>query len=251
MWVQSAITGLLAGTFGGLIGIGGGVIMIPLMVGWLHLTQHKAHGTSLVAVVFTGLIGAASYALQGSVDLLAAVVLAATAMFTARAGARFANVIPEWKLKRAFGWFLLFMCIMLLLKPYIGHGSTGSWTAIPILIVAGALTGFLSGMMGVGGGTIMVPAMVLGVGLDQHLAQGTSLLAMVPASAVGAYTHRSLGNLVNKLLPGLVAGVIVGSYLGSTFAHLLPAPTLRILFVLVMAYNAQRYVRARVPQAAA
>ncbi|MGB9825741.1 MAG: TSUP family transporter, partial [Desulfofundulus sp.] len=80
--------GLAAGFFGGLVGLGGGVIMIPLMVGMLKMGQHKAHGTSLVALVFTGISGAITYALNGSVDILASVLLASTAIFTARAGAR-------------------------------------------------------------------------------------------------------------------------------------------------------------------
>ena len=82
------------------MGLGGGVIMIPLMVGVLKMNQHKAQGTSLVALVFTGLSGAITYSLKGSVDILAAVLLASTAIFTARAGARFAHALPEWKLKR-------------------------------------------------------------------------------------------------------------------------------------------------------
>ena len=57
------LIGLVAGMFGGLVGLGGGVIMIPLMVGVLKLTQHQAHGTSLVALVFTGIAGAINYSM--------------------------------------------------------------------------------------------------------------------------------------------------------------------------------------------
>ena len=59
---MSFLIGLAAGVFGGLMGLGGGAVMIPMMVGWMKLTQHKAHGTSLVALVFTGMAGAAAYA---------------------------------------------------------------------------------------------------------------------------------------------------------------------------------------------
>src|SRR5512147_2059236 len=101
------LIGIVAGMFGGLVGLGGGVIMIPLMVGVLKLTQHQAHGTSLVALVFTGISGAATYALQGSMDLTAAALLAATAIVTARAGAHYAHSLSEWVLKRSFGGFLV------------------------------------------------------------------------------------------------------------------------------------------------
>ena len=180
------LIGLIAGLFGGLVGVGGGVIMIPLMVGVLRLTQHQAHGSSLVALVFTGLAGAITYAMKGSVDVVASALLAVTAIFTARFGAHFAHALPEWKLKRSFGGFLLFVSILLLLKPYLAQVAnpvSAGWAKVVVLMIAGVFTGFLSGMMGVGGGTIMVPAMVLLAGMGQHMAQGSSLLAMVPAGA--------------------------------------------------------------------
>jgi uncharacterized protein len=247
----SFLIGLIAGIFGGLVGLGGGVVMIPLMVGFMKLTQHKAHGTSLVALVFTGISGAITYALKGSIDITASLLIATTAIFTARAGAHYAHALPEWKLKRAFGIFLIFVSVLLLLKPYLSL-STGSVSAsvkIIILLATGIFTGFLSGMMGVGGGTIMVPAMVLLAGIGQHTAQGISLLAMVPAGGVGAFTHWKLGNVTANLLIGLVPGILIGTYAGGTLAHLLPDNTLRIIFAAVLIWTGLRYARTPVSKA--
>jgi uncharacterized protein len=242
--------GLFAGIFGGLVGLGGGVIMIPLMVGFLKLTQHQAHGTSLVALVFTGIAGAIAYGLQGTVDITASVLIAATAMVTARAGAHFAHSLPEWKLKRSFGGFLIFVSCLMLIKPYLPHipGMDEGWPKIVVLLMTGVFTGFLSGMMGVGGGTIMVPAMVLLAGFTQHMAQGTSLLAMVPAGGVGAYTHGKLGNVRKDLLSGLIPGILIGTYLGGTLAHVLSDATLRIVFAAVLIWTGVRYLRTKRPQ---
>ncbi|RDV81716.1 sulfite exporter TauE/SafE family protein [Ammonifex thiophilus] len=244
------LIGLAAGYFGGLVGLGGGVVMIPLMVGVLRFSQHKAHGTSLVALVFTGLAGAFSYAREGSVDVLAAVLLASTAIFTARFGARFAHALPEWKLRRSFGAFLIAVSLLLLLKPYIFHAShrIGEWPEALILLFVGLFTGFLSGMMGVGGGSLMVPAMVLLTGFSQHTAQGSSLLAMVPAGAVGAYTHWRLGNVNAQILPGLILGIIAGSYLGGFSAHLLSEGALRAVFAAVLIWTGARYLRTPRPK---
>ncbi|TFU27106.1 sulfite exporter TauE/SafE family protein [Thermus tengchongensis] len=239
------LIGVLGGAFGGLVGLGGGVVMVPLMVGLLKLSQHKAHGTSLVAVFFTGLMGALTYGLQGSLSLKAALFLAATAILTARLGARYAHSLAEKDLKRAFGLFLLFVSLLLLLKPYLapmGLVRGEVWEDITLLL-AGGFTGFLSGMMGVGGGTIMVPAMVLVLGMDQHTAQGTSLLAMVPASLVGAYTHHRLGNVESALAMGLVPGVFLGTFLGGATAHFLPEATLRFVFAAVLLWTAWRNLR--------
>jgi len=241
------LVGFLGGLFGGLVGLGGGTVMIPLMVGLMKLSQHRAHGTSLVAVFFTGLMGALTYGLQGSLDLKAAFFLALTAILTARQGARYAHSLPEARLKRAFGWFLFFVSFLLLLKPYLAPiGLVRGEVAQDLtLLLAGAFTGFLSGMMGVGGGTIMVPAMVLLLGMAQHTAQGTSLLAMVPASFVGAYTHFRLGNVEKSLVPSLVPGVLLGTFLGGELAHFLPEEGLRLLFAAVLLWTAWRYLKPK------
>ncbi len=246
---MSFLIGFLAGIFGGLVGLGGGVIMIPLMVGILKLDQHKAHGTSLVALVFTGISGAIAYGMKGTVDVTASVLIAATAIATARAGAHYAHAMAEWKLKRSFGGFLIFVSILLLLKPSLSHipGMDTGWPKITVLLLTGVFTGFLSGMMGVGGGTIMVPAMVLLAGFEQHLAQGSSLLAMVPAGAVGAYTHWRLGNVRTNLLTGLIAGILMGTLLGGTMAHVLSEGTLRIVFACVLIWTGLRYLRTKPP----
>jgi hypothetical protein len=249
---MSFLIGLVAGIFGGLVGLGGGVVMIPLMVSILKLGQHKAHGTSLVALVFTGISGAITYALKGSVDITASVLLAVTAIFTARAGAHYAHALAEWKLKRALGAFLILVSILLLLKPYLAHtGSASSGlTKIVTLLITGILTGFLSGMMGVGGGTIMVPAMVLLAGFNQHTAQGSSLLAMIPAGGVGAHAHWRLGNVKTDLLPGLIPGILLGTYLGGNLAHVLSEGTLRIVFALVLIWTGVRYLKTPVAKLA-
>ena len=243
---MSFIIGLIAGIFGGLVGLGGGVIMIPLMVRIKQLSQHQAHGTSLMALVFTGLSGAVTYYLNGSVDILASVLLAAAAIFTARFGALYANSLPEWHLKRAFGIFVILVSLILLAKPYfaqVSHPVSG-WPKVAVLLASGALAGFFSGMMGVGGGSLMVPALVLLVGHSQHTAQGSSLLAMVPAGSVGAYTHWRLGNVVTKILPGLIVGIILVTYLGGTLAHFLAEANLRLIFAVVLILLGIRDIRA-------
>lgn len=237
--------GLVAGAFGGLVGLGGGVVMIPLMVRFLGFSQHLAHGTSLAALVFTGLTGAGTYYLNGTVDPLAAALLAATAILTARFGALYAHSLPEWKLKLAFGVFIITVSLLLLLKPYyaqLSHPASGAFRVV-LLLASGGVSGFFAGLMGVGGGSLMVPAMVLFLGFSQHLAQGTSLLAMVPAGAVGAYTHWRLGNVALPVVPGLVLGIVAGTYGGGTLAHWLSEGSLRLIFAGVLIWQGCRDIK--------
>ncbi|HQK99346.1 MAG TPA: sulfite exporter TauE/SafE family protein [Smithellaceae bacterium] len=236
--------GLAAGLFGGLIGLGGGFIMIPLLVGWLKLDQCRAHGTSLAVLIFTGLSGAATYGWHGNVNWPAAIALAAPAVVTAAAGARLADRLPDWKLKRAFGVFLIFCSALLLLRPCFSAiaDHLPAHIMLAALLVVGAFTGFLSGLMGVGGGTIMVPAMILLAGFSQHLAQGTALLVMVPAGLVGAWTHWKLGNVASGLLYGMIPGILVGTFMGGSLAQFIPEDPLRWMFVFVAIYMGVRYV---------
>ncbi|MFQ3574563.1 MAG: sulfite exporter TauE/SafE family protein [Thermodesulfovibrionales bacterium] len=241
------IIGICAGFFGGLVGLGGGVVMIPMMVGILKLTQHQAHGTSLVALVFTGATGAITYYMHGNVDILAAILLAVTSIITVRYGAKYAHSLPEWRLKRAFGGFLIFASAMLMLKPYIGIGivEIQGLTKIITLLITGLFAGFVAGMMGVGGGTVMVPPMVILMGMTQHMAQGTSLMCMVAAGIVGAHTHWNLGNVVPKILIGLIIGIILGTYGGSTVAQFLPELYLRVIFSSFLTWTGIRYLRTK------
>jgi uncharacterized membrane protein YfcA len=78
--IVNFLIGIIAGVFGGLVGIGGGVLMIPLMAGIKKIGQHKAHGTSLVAVVFTGIIGAITYFFYNALDVWAAILISFAAV---------------------------------------------------------------------------------------------------------------------------------------------------------------------------
>ena len=236
--IISFVIGLTAGSFGGILGIGGGLIMIPLMVGVLKLTPHKAHGTSLVALVFTGISGAITYASHGALNLTAAALLVVTAVVTAPLGARYCNALTEKNLKKYFGAFLIFCSVLLFLKPYLTGfiGTLPGYANIIIFLITGAITGFLSGMMGVGGGTIMIPVMVILIGFTQHVAQGTSLLVMVPAGAIGAFTHWKMGNVEKGILWGLIPGIILGTYLGGNIANSIPNDTLRLIFAAMLIF---------------
>lgn len=243
---MSIFIGLTTGIFGGLVGVGGGAIMITLMVGILKVSQHQAHGTSLVAIIFTGISGAITYYMNGSIDLISSLLLASTAIITARIGAIYANSLPEFVLKRAFGCFILLVTLILLLKPYLTHISVSStlWLKVTVLLFTGAFTGFLSGMMGIGGGAIMIPVMVILAGFDQYTAQGISLLTMIPISLTGAFTHWRLGNVHADVLPGLIPGILIGTFLGGSLAHLLPEAALRVIFSAVSLYIGIKNIRA-------
>lgn len=240
------VIGLLGGFFGGLVGLGGGVIMIPMMTVFAGLSQREAHGTSLVAVACTAIMGALVYFFHGIIDWQASLVLAVSAALFSRMGAVYAHSLKEIHLKRGFGIFIACVSLLLIAKGFIpgAKEEMAFWPRMFTLFFIGVGTGLISGMMGVGGGLVMIPAMVILVGMPQHLAQGTSLLAMVPVGIVGALTHYRLGNIRVHLALGLAVGTIAGSFLGGTAAVFLPDFYLKVVFALIGVWMSIGYLKA-------
>ena len=117
---------------------------------------------------------------------------------------------------------------------------------VAIAVVLGLAAGVLAGLFGVGGGILFVPTLTLALGLEQHHAQATSLLAILPTVAVGAWRQQRYGNV--RWSPGLVLGIagIAGVVAGGFLAESLPAHVLRRLFgVLLVLTAAQLVWRAR------
>jgi uncharacterized membrane protein YfcA len=107
------------------------------------------------------------------------------------------------------------------------------WEAI-LLLAVGMATGVVSGLLGVGGGLLLIPALVLLLGYDQHLAEGTSLLVILPTAAVGAYTHHRNGFVRVRHAIALGLSGIAGAVAGSLIANALEGSTLRTVFVFYL-----------------
>lgn len=108
---RAVILGLVAGTIAGLLGIGGGIVIIPGLVLWLGLSQHQASGTSLAAVIATAGAALISFARDGTVDIEAAALIASGAIVGAAIGARILHLIPAKVLTRVFSAVVLIAAI--------------------------------------------------------------------------------------------------------------------------------------------
>ena len=161
-----AATGVGGGLLSGIAGGGGGSIMIPLMTGVLKMRQHTAHGTSLVIITFAAFASAITYSLTESVNWLLVAILIGGSTIGAFAGARGSRYVPAMRLRQALGIFLLVIAARLLLFPHIDpvFASRGV-TEVVAGAVIGVAGGLTSGALGVGGGAIFVPSLVLVLGL--------------------------------------------------------------------------------------
>jgi uncharacterized protein len=233
-----AATGAGGGAVAGLLGGGGGAVMIPLMTGLLKMNQHTAHGTSLVIIVFAALASALTYTLNAAVDWPLTATLIGGSTVGAYLGARGAGRLNAMRLRQCLGLFLLGICGRLLLFRDLAPAFQGG--GAPEILVGvgiGLAGGLAAGALGVGGGAIFVPAMVLLLGTDQHEAQGISLWVVVAAALAGSATHRRHGTVdmaaARWIIPLAVPAGAGASYLATRMSDDTLQTTFAILLSLI------------------
>jgi len=230
-----AATGLGGGFFSGLTGVGGGAIMVPLMTGPLRMRQHAAHGTSLVVIIFAAVASAAIYELREGIAWDLVLTLLPTSLVGAYLGARGVQLLPALRLRQVFGAFILLIGLRLLLLPdvdplFAAHGLSKVLAGAGI----GLAGGLVAGALGVGGGAIFVPALVLLLGTDQHVAQGVSLCVIAPAALTGALTHARHGSIDRRAARWIAPLAVPAGMVGALVASWLNGQVLQGIFAIVL-----------------
>lgn len=241
--------GMAGSMVGSLIGAGGGVVLTPLMTSVLSVSQHAAHGTSLCTITVTAALSSLRYARASQMDITAALSLACGGVLMAPLGARRSARVLSVALRRYFGVFLLVVSVLIPTLPQllavVKVPTLTTALRSVVLAAIGLLSGFLAGLLGIGGGTINVPALVIFAGFTQKVAQGSALLAMLLPTALGSMSHARLGQVRTDLLPGLVFGALIGSSLGSELAIFLPEKALRAVCSVIFFVIGVRYLYHR------
>ncbi len=115
-----------------------------------------------------------------------------------------------------------------------------------LIICIGFVAGILSGAIGIGGGIVLVPALVYFLGYQQQLAQGTTLMMLaMPVVGLAVYKYYQNGNVNFKVAIILAMGFVFGGYIGATFANLIPADTMRKIFGVIMILVAIKMILAK------
>lgn len=202
-----AAIGIAAGLLSGLFGIGGGIILVPAFIAIAKLDPKIAAGTSLLAIVPLAVSGVASYALiDGSVDVVLAGTLAAGSVLGAPLGAKILSVISRSQARWAFLVFLLVVAVSLtLIVPSRDGVFVPSLGAVAAIAALGFVVGIVSGVLGIGGGVIVVPALVLAFGISDLVAKGSSLLMIIATGMSGTIANARLRQF--DAPTALVAGI--------------------------------------------
>jgi len=238
------LLGLAVGVLVGLLGIGGGVVLVPAMVYLLHYDQHLAQGTSLfILLPPIGLGGLLQYWKNGQVDLRAGIYCAVGFLLGGYGGGLVAVPMPSRYLQGTFGFFLMLSAVLLWKKTHQpttpasqtnNETSRSHFESFGIFGIA-AFCGVAAGMVGIGGGVLLVPLLGLLFGFSQHKAQGTSLVALIPPTGLLAFMEYAKAGYVRwdtGLL--LIPGVFVGGILGGKLARKLNATRMRQVFAALM-----------------
>ncbi|MFC5138896.1 sulfite exporter TauE/SafE family protein [Actinomycetospora rhizophila] len=224
-----ATIGAVGGVVGGLIGGGAGVLYVPALDRFTAMSRARVHGTSTIAQIGLCVAGVAAYAVGGgAIDLRVGIPM--------MIGGTLGGFLGPWVLARTRETVLRVLLIAILVLTALKFGidafgpplftravvSPGlladPWFFLPTAVLVGVVIGAWSGAMGLGGGLLAVPAMVLLFGVELHVAAGTSLLMFIPNSVVGSWVHVRQGTASARWgwLLGLasVPGVVVGALLG-------------------------------------
>jgi uncharacterized membrane protein YfcA len=251
---EGLFVGGATGFISGLLGVGGGFILVPLLT-LVGVPIHTAVGTSMAFIVCASMAGLVQHVRQGSIDPVVAMILALPAAVTAWVGAQFSALLPASTLHLAFGVLLFAVLTFFRLAPLqrLAKVPTPPAThhALPYVLhrqrvvadrpytyninvvlaaLSGAGTGMIAGFFGVSGGFLLVPTLVLVFRIPLQVTVGSCLAINILPALVATVTHWQLGNVDGGLWLPLAAAGIVCSQVGARYMLKLPSEVLRNFF---------------------
>ena len=232
-------SGALVGFSLGLVGGGGSILAVPLMVYVVGVPDaHVAIGTSAIAVAANAAVNLSNHARGGTVRWSCALSFAAAGIIGAFLGSIFGKMLDGQKLLALFALLMLVIAVLMLkTRSRIGLPDVKmDWTNMPAIVGLGVATGTLSGFFGIGGGFLIVPALMLATGMSIMNAVSSSLVAVTAFGLTTAASYAWSG-LISWGLAGLfVAGGIAGGLIGTRSAQLLSARrgALNVVFAAVI-----------------
>lgn len=232
--------GLAAGALAGIFGVGGGILIVPALVAVLAMERREAHATSLAAVVPIATAGLAPYLARGDVDWVAGAWLVFGALAGALIGTALLARLSRRALAVSFTLLLGAAAVRLALPLESAEPATYTLGVAALLVVVGLLSGTVAGLLGVGGGIVIVPVLVVVLGVDPVVAKGTSLAVVVPTALLGTVRNRRAGIVSVQTAVWVGVGGVIAAVAGGWFAGLLSPTVSNVLFGVLLAVVATR-----------
>lgn len=243
-WARIALVGLLAGFTAGLFGVGGGIVIVPGLAALAGFRHKLATGTSLTAIIPIAMAGVAGYASGGEVDWPAALCVSLGAIVGAVVGTRLLTSLRTSWLQLAFAASIIIGAV----RMFVGEADAAGRPELTVamaaaMVLLGVTSGLIAGLLGVGGGIIIVPALSLLFGIPHVLAKGTSLAVIVPTAIMGTIRNRRAG--LTALGPAAIVGGagVVSALVAARVSLILDATLAQALFAGLLVVTAARLVR--------
>jgi len=246
-FVIMALIGIVIGLFSGMLGIGGGMVMVPLFRLVFGMSAVGSTATSLFTIIPTSVSGAISHARAKTCVPKLGIALGIGGACTSWLGVWLAQLSPSWLVMLAAAAVIAYSGITMFRKalktPKQSIGSSGANAPVPeppalscknLLAAAGIgmLAGVASGYVGLGGGFIMVPLMVTMLDMPMKLTSGTSLIAVMILAFPATVMQCVLGNVEYLAGIAMACGTIPGAIIGAKLVRHVPERTLRFVFAL-------------------
>ena len=226
----------------GMFGVGGGILVVPALVLMLRFDQRLANGTSLGAVLPISVASLVTYWSHDNVDWPMALWLVIGALAGAILGTKWIHVLP----RRVLGYLFAAMLIATAIRLFIpmtadGRDAITAVTAIALVFI-GLATGTLAGLLGIGGGVVMVPAMIVFFSELNVVAKGTSVAVIIPTSIMGTWRNWKADNIDLKVAAIVGFGGIVSAVAGGVIADQMSEDLSNILFASLVLVVAARMI---------
>ncbi len=249
--------GFLIGTIASMVGIGGGVFIVPLLTLLYQFEPSIAVGTSLTSIIFTSIASTLNYSRQKRIYYKAGILLAITTVPGAYLGAYLTSIITSRQLGLIFGFFLIFVALRMIFSFRIFNKHVekkeksevtsemelfNSQTKLLSGIALSFFGGLASGLLGIGGGALLVPIMNLVMAIPIHFAVATSMFTMIYTSTSGVAQHYMLGNIYINYALALALGTIFGAQLGAYYSRRISRENLRRIFGIVLVIVSVRMI---------
>lgn len=239
------LLGFLAGSLGAIVGIGGGIIIIPVLALYFHLPFPQAIGASLVSVIATSTATSSVHVERHVTDMKLGLTLELSTTIGAALAALMAHSVNHKVLALLFIAFLVYSVLSLLRRAWRSRSEKieteiPAYTVrrYPLGLAASLIAGAFSGLLGVGGGPIKVPVMYLFMGVPLRVATATSNFMMGVTAATSAYIYCGRGDIRLDVVVPLVLGVFSGSMLGARLAPRVRSVYVQFLLIGVMVFLA-------------
>lgn len=266
-WMILLAIGFAAGSLGALAGLGGGIIIVPSLLFFsvsvslfTHISPQQAVGTSLVVMIFTGLSSTLAYMKYKTVDYKSGLLFFLGSGPGAIIGAFVNKTLSVDSFYIYFGMFMILMAFVLLFRSKIKplpartkggiarkfterNGTVHTYSFQPgTAICIAFVVGFCSGIFGIGGGALMMPAMILLFAFPPHVAVATSMFMIFLSALVSSVTHVVLGNVLWLYAALLVPGAWIGAKIGAFLNTRLKSNTLIVVLRIILIFMGIRLI---------